>query len=185
MIGIALLLLAGSGFAQPYPGLPDTAYVGIFADEARTSHQVNYSTGPAAFQYYIFFLPNQMGFQAAEFKLSLPANAVGTSTVAKDPAITVELGTLTGGISVALAEGTCRTDWFYLYRLQSILMSAVQGQIMIVENPAVIPFPAYQVASCEAGYPIYPVKRFCHLSLNYDGGIGVENTSWGGIKSLF
>jgi hypothetical protein len=185
LVAIALLLLAGSSFAQPYPGLPDTAYVGIFTDEAHTAYQVNYGASPASFQYYIFFLPNKMGFQAAEFKLLLPANAVGSTVLAKDLAITAELGTLTGGISVALAEGTCRTDWFYLYKISSVLMSNVQSQIMIVEHPGIIPYPAYQVASCEPGYPIYPLKRYCHLSLNYDGGIGVEETSWGAIKSLF
>jgi hypothetical protein len=182
---IALLLIAGSGFAQPYPGLPDTAYVGLFTDAAHTAYQVNYTGSPAAFQYYIFFLPNKMGFQAAEFKLQLPANVLSLTTLAKDPAVTVELGSLTAGISTALAEGTCRTDWFFLYRLQSLLMSNVQSQIMIVEHPGVLPFPAYQVASCEPGYPIYPLKRYCHLSLNYDGGVGVESTSWGAIKSMF
>ncbi len=186
MVAFALLLLAGSGFAQPFPGLPDTAYVGIFNDAAHTTHQVNYTGAPAPFQYYIFFLPNKMGFQAAEFTLKLPANVVSVTTLAKDAAITVELGTLTGGISIALQEGVCRTDWFYAYRLQSLLMSNVQSQITVEDRGDVNGvWTPYQVASCEPGYPIYPVKRYCHLSLNYDGGVGVENTSWGAIKSLF
>jgi hypothetical protein len=185
LIALGLLLLAGSGFAQPYPGLPDTAYVGLFSDAAHTLHQVNYGGSPAAFQWYIFFLPNKNGLIAAEFKIQLPANVASATILAKDPAITVELGGLTAGISVALAEGTCRSDWFYLYRIQSILLSNVQSQVELVENPNTLPLPAYQVASCELGYPIYPLKRYCQLSLNYDGGVAVEHQSWGAIKSLF
>jgi hypothetical protein len=184
IIAMGLTLLAGSVCAQPFPGLPDTAYVGLFADAAHTVHQVNYGGAPAAFQWYIFFLPSKMGLQAAEFKVSIPANAAGATILAKDLDITVELGSLTAGISVALKEGVCRADWFYLYRLQSVLLSNVQSQIMIVENPTAVP-PAYQVASCELGYPIYPLKRLTHLSLNYDGGVAVEHQSWGAIKSLF
>lgn len=185
MIAIAILLLAGAGFAQPFPGLPDTAYVGLFSDAAHTAHQVNFGGAPAPFQWYIFFLPNKMGFQAAEFRIELPANVAGATVQAKDAGISVELGTLTAGISIALFEGTCRTDWFWAYRLSTVLLSNVQSQIRVIENPNTLPYPAYQVASCELGYPIYPLKRYCYLSLNYDGGVGVENTSWGAIKGLF
>jgi hypothetical protein len=186
LIAMGLMLLAGSAFAQPYPGLPDTAYVGLFTDLAHTTYQVNYGVAPTAFQWYIFFLPSKMGFQAAEFKIQLPANVVSITTLAKDLAITVELGTIAGGISVALDESVCRTDWFYLYKLQSILMSNVQSQITVEDRGDVNGvWTPYQVASCEPGYPIYPVKRFCHLSLNYDGGIGVQSTSWSAIKNLF
>jgi hypothetical protein len=186
LVAIGLLFIAGSAFAQPYPGLPDTAYVGLFTDAAHSASRVNYSgVSPTPFQWYIFFLPSKTGFQAAEFKIQLPANVLSTTILAKDAAITVELGTLTGGISTALAEGTCRTDWFYLYKIQSILMSNVESQVELVENPNILPFPAYEVASCELGYPIEPLKRYCHLSMNYDGGVGVQSKSWGAIKSLF
>ncbi len=84
LVAMGLMLLAGSGFAQPYggladstyAGLPDTAYVGLFADAAHTVRSVTYGGAPAAFQWYIFFLPSKMGLQAAEFKIQLPANIV-------------------------------------------------------------------------------------------------------------
>jgi hypothetical protein len=189
MIAMGLLLLAGSAFAQlampadtTYPGLPDTAYVGLFADAGHTVRSVNYGGAPAAFQWYIFFLPPKMGFQGAEFMIQLPANVVSITVLEKDPAITVELGSLLAGISTVIAEGTCRSDWFYLYKLQSILFSNVQSQIEVVANPAA---GAYQIVTCELGYPIAPLKRFTHLYLNWDGGIAVKETNWGAIKELF
>ena len=185
MIAMGLLLLAGSAFAQPFPGLPDTAYVGLFADAAHTVRSVNYTGAMTIFQWYIWWLPSNMGLQGAEFKIQLPANVVSITVLSKDPAITVELGTLAAGISIAFAEGSCKTDWVFSHQLQSILTSNVQSQIEIVEHPGVLPFPAYQVASCEPGYPIYPVKRFTHLYMNWDGGIAVEEKSWGAIRSLF
>jgi hypothetical protein len=184
LIALGVLLLAGSAFSQPYPGLPDTAYVGLFADTGHSVRSVNFGGAPAAFQWYIFWLPSTRGLIAAEFKILLPANVVGLSTLAKDPAVTVELGTLTGGISIAFNADSCQTDWVWSHKLNSILMSNVQSQIMVVEHPTIDP-PAYHVATCELGYPIEPVKRFTHLYLNWDGGVGVQNKSWGAIKSLF
>ena len=184
LVAMGLLLLAGSAFAQPFPGLPDTAYVGLFADAAHSVRSVNYGVAPASFQWYIFWLPSKMGLSATEFKIQLPANVVGTTVLDKDPAITVELGTLTAGITIAFHEDSCQTDWVYSHHLSSFLLNATQSQIEVVAHPAIIP-PEYHVTSCEPGYPIEPVKRFTHLYLNWDGGIAVEEQSWGAIKSLF
>jgi|WetSurMetagenome_2_1015567.scaffolds.fasta_scaffold18775_3 hypothetical protein len=190
LIAMGLALLAGSAFAQPYPGLPDTAYVGLFADVGRTNHQVNYGgAGFTPFTYYIFWLPSKMGMMAAEFKIQYPSNVIQVSAT-KNPAVIIELGTIQNGISLSFygeAEcglNCCRTDWVYSHLVSCFLQNATQGQIMLVEDPNADP-PVFQVGSCELGYPLYPVKRICHLSLNYDGGVGVENKSWGAIKSLF
>jgi hypothetical protein len=192
LIAMGLMLLAGSGFAQPFPGLPDTAYVGLFTDLAHTAHRVNYTATPPAmtpFTYYIFWLPSKMGLMAAEFKIQYPANVLQTSST-KNPLVIIEMGTLQAGMSISFygevecGVNCCLTDWVYSHRVTGLLMNANQGQIMVVEHPGTIP-PAYQIGSCEPGYPIYPVERFCHLSLNYDGGTAVERQSWGAIKSLF
>ncbi|MCX5753455.1 MAG: hypothetical protein NTW97_07370 [Candidatus Krumholzibacteria bacterium] len=193
LIAMGLLLLAGSSFAQPYPGLPDTAYVGLFTDLAHTTHQVNYTATPPAmtpFTFYIFWVPSKMGLMAAEFKIQYPANVLITSAV-KNPAVIIEMGSIQAGISISFygevecGESCCRTDWVYSHRVNCFLMNANPGQIMVVERLLDPEPPAYQVGSCEPGYPIYPVKRYCHLSLNYDGGVGVQTKSWGAIKSLF
>ncbi len=192
LTAIALTLIAGSGFAQPYPGLPDSAYVGLFADVAHTSYRVNYGgTGFTPFTYYIFWLPSKMGMMAAEFKIQYPTNVIQTAPT-KNAAVIIELGTLKDGISISFygeAEcGTncCRTDWTYSHAVSCLLQNANQSQIMVVDRGQVenvwVPL---QVGTCEPGTPLFPAKRFCYLSLNYDGGVGVENTSWGAIKNLF
>ncbi len=184
MIATGLLLLAGSAFAQPFPGLPDTAYVGLFADTGHSVRTVTFGGAPAIFHWYIFWLPSTRGLMAAEFKISAPSNVAGVTTVAKDPAITVELGTLTAGISIAFHADSCQSDWVWSHHLTSFLLNATQSQIELIEHPTLDP-PAYQVATCELGYPIEPVKRLTHLYLNWDGGLGVQSKSWGAIKSLF
>jgi hypothetical protein len=183
LIALGLLLLAGSGFAQ-YPGLPDTAYVGLFADAGHTVRSVTYGgTGFTPFTMYLYWLPSKRGLQAAEFAISYPANVL-TGALWSDPAITVQLGSFTAGISIAFAEDSCQTDWVYSHRQTCYLKDATLSQIMVVEHPTTDP-PAYQVATCELGYPIEPVKRFTHLYMNWDGGTAVESKSWGSIKSLF
>jgi len=183
LIAMGLTLLAGSGFAQPYPGLPDTAYVGLFADVGRTVRSVNYvGPAPTAFTMYLYWLPSKRGMLAAEFKISYPSNVIG-GLITPDATLTIQLGTLSAGISIAWNQDSCQTDWVYSHRQACFLMSAAQTQIQLVENPAVLPFPAYQVGTC--GYVIEPVKRFTHLYLNWDGGTAVESKSWGAIKNLF
>jgi len=187
IIAMGLLLLAGSLYAQPFPGLPDTAYVGLFKDAAHTGWSVNYVATPPAFTIftmYIFWLPSKMGLQAAEFRISYPSNVIG-GAITSNVDLSVQLGTLPAGISIAFFEDKCKTDWVLSHSQMCFLKDATQSQIMVIENPAVLPFPAYQVASCEGGYPIYPVKRFTHLYMNWDGGVAVQSKSWGSIKSLF
>ena len=186
LVTMGLLLLAGSAFAQPFPGLPDSAYVGLFADVDHTIRTVTYGGAPALFHWYLYWLPSTRGLLAAEFTIVVPSNVAGVTTVAKDPGITVELGTLTGGISIAFHEDSCQTDWVWSHHLTSFLLSGAQSEIMLVDRGDVggvwVP---YQIATCELGYPIEPVKRLTHLYLNWDGGLGVQSKSWGAIKSLF
>ena len=131
IVATGLMLLAGSAFAQPYPGLPDTAYVGLFKDVAHTAWAVNYTATPPAFtnfSMYIFWLPNKMGLQAMEFKIQYPSNIIPAVTT-KNPAVIIELGTLTAGISASFAEGDCHTDWVYSHQVTCFLKDATQSQI--------------------------------------------------------
>ena len=139
MIATGLLLLAGSAFAQPFPGLPDTAYVGLFADTGHSVRTVTFGGAPAIFHWYIFWLPSTRGLMAAEFKISAPSNVAGVTTVAKDPAITVELGTLTAGISIAFHADSCQSDWVWSHHLTSFLLNATQSQIELIEHPTLDP----------------------------------------------
>jgi hypothetical protein len=64
-----------------------------------------------------------------------------------------------------------------------ILLNRVYSSIGILPNPGVQPYPAYQAATCELGYPIEPLIYLTPLYIcpTY----AVEETSWGKIKSLF
>jgi hypothetical protein len=144
------------------------------------------------------------GLQAAEFAVRFPATITTLSTV-KNPGITVELGTLANGISVAFGEGMCQTDWVWLYQLSLMSLApitpwnlpptyvypplpAIGTYVAIVPHPGTLPEPAIQFASCLPGYPIEPFGNWTPLYLCYNPGsgpLGVEQTNWGAIKSLF
>ena len=184
LITMGLMLLAGSVSAQPFPGLPDTAYVGLFADAAHSVRQVNYTAIPPAytsFMMYVCWLPSARGITAVEFAMSYPANIIPLAPT-KNALVALEMGSFSAGVSTVFS--TCITDWIWSHSQRCFLTDATQGEIMVVEHPTLLP-PAYQVATCELGAPIEPVKRLTHLYLNYDGGLAVGNKSWGAIKNLF
>jgi hypothetical protein len=114
----------------------------------------------------------------------MPATIISLSTV-KNPGITVELGALNTGISVAFGEGQCQMDWVWLYNLTLMALAPAPGAVMIIPHPGTLPVPAYQAASCELGYPIEPLIRLSHLHFYQSCQVGVQESNWGAIKSLF
>jgi len=182
LIAAAVMFVASAAFASDAP----IGYIGIYSDGA---HSVN-TICPAAyspFHAWIWCLPSVNGLQAAEFAVAFPATAVTTNT-AHNPLIAVELGNLAGGISIALAEGSCQTDWVWLYDLTMLYLGGVQVKIDIIPHPGTLPEPAYQFATCELGYPIEPCIYLTPLYLCWTpdpGPLGVQETNWGAIKSLF
>jgi hypothetical protein len=127
------------------------------------------------------------GLQAAEFAVQLPPIVIETAAV-KNPNITVELGSRPNGISVAFGEGMCNTDWVWLYQLTYVYLSTtpVPCKVEIIPHPGTLPLPAYQFASCLPGYPIEPCIYLTPLYVCWTPSpLGVEQTNWGAIKSLF
>ena len=187
LIAAAIMLLASSVSAV----LPPVGYIGIFKDD---THAVDprantVCPGPyGMFSAWIWCLPSVNGLQAAEFAVAFPPVVLIQATV-KNPNITVELGTLQTGISIAFGETTCQMDWAWLYQLTCVVLSPtpVQTKIDIIPHPGTLPVPAYQFATCELGYPIEPCIYLTPLYLCYvpDGPLGVQETNWGAIKSLF
>lgn len=184
LIASAAVLVAGAAFATTLP----IGYIGVFADETHTMSPAGNYACPAQygqFHAWIWCLPSVRGLQAAEFKLGIPATVVQLAA-AKHPLIAVELGALASGISVALEEGACQTDWVYLYDLTMMLLAATPAKIEILPHPGTLPKPAYQFASCLPGYPIEACRYLTPLYVCWaPSPIGVEETSWGAIKALF
>jgi hypothetical protein len=187
LIAAAVMFVASSLFAQE---LPPIGYIGVFADATHnTNPAANYvCPGPyGSFGAWIWCLPSENGLQAAEFAVSFPPVILVSASV-KNPLIAVELGALATGISVALAEGSCQTDWVWLYQLTCVLLSPtpVSVKVDIIPHPGTLPLPAYQFASCELGYPIEPCIYLTPLYICMEPSpLGVQQTNWGAIKSLF
>jgi hypothetical protein len=180
LIAVAIMLFAGSVFAID---LPPVGYIGIYADVNRAANSVC----PAMYgqcQAWIYCLPSVNGLQAAEFAVSFPATIV-TLVTNQNPLITVALGSLPAGISVAFGETTCQRDWVWTHNLVLMSLAAIPTKIDIIPHPNVQPVPAFQFASCLAGYPIESCIYFTPLYLCQPGSVGVQETNWGAIKSLF
>ena len=187
LVLFALLIVASDCFAQA----PDSAYVGLFADLARTKWAVYYTAAPpnpTSFSAYVFWLPSVRGIAGAEFAISMPdTNIVELMMPVKNAAVILQMGDdLETGVSISWGPdpSQCLTTWAWSHRLICYLWNTDQAEIKVVEHPGLVP-PVYQVATCELGFPKEPVKRYTHLYLNYDGGISTEDRSWGAIKSLF
>lgn len=179
-----MMLLAGPAFAAG----PPVGYIGLFADG---SHSIN-TVCPAvytSFMCWIWCLPSVHGLQAVEFAVSFPPTVVVLATV-QNPGLVVQLccGALPTGISAVFGEGMCQIDWVWLYQLTMMSLATTPAEIDIVPSPNVWPVPAYDFASCEPGFPIEPCTNLTPLYICWTptpGPLGVEETSWGAIKSLF
>jgi hypothetical protein len=210
LIAAAVMFMAGAAFAVP----PPIGHIGIFKDathyvgdpaaflsSANTVCPAAYST----FAAWIWVWPGEHGLQAAEFAVYFPPTVVTLATV-KNPGITVELGALPTGMSVAFGEGMCQADWVWIYQLTLMNLAPIAPwnlpttykypplppppamYVAIIPHPGTLPAPAFQAATCELGYPIEPLVNWTPLWLCYDpqsGPLSVQETSWGAIKSLF
>jgi hypothetical protein len=210
LIVAAVMFVAGSAFAVN----PPIGHIGIFRD---ATHYIgdrddflssaNTTCPPVYGQFYawIWVWPGLNGLHAAEFAAYFPPT-ISTLASVKNPQITVERGALATGISIAFGEGSCQRDWVWLYALTLMNLAPIVPwtlppsynypplpglpamYVAIIPHPGTLPVPAYQAATCEAGYPIEPLVNWTPLWLCYDptsGPLGVEQTNWGAIKSLF
>jgi hypothetical protein len=175
LIAVAILL-----FAMTVNAAPGTAYIGVFKDAGHLENFISPTTF-APFDVWIWILPGVLGVQAAEFGVVFPATVVTTNTI-QNPDITVALGSLTGGISVAY--GTCQNDWTFTHHLTCISLAAAPGTIALVGDASVSP-PIFAIATCELGYPTAPVIYFTPLYLYNPGPVGVQQSTWGAIKNMF
>jgi hypothetical protein len=78
-------------------------------------------------------------------------------------------------------------DWVWIYQFTMMQLGppVLPAQIKIIAHPGTLPVPAYQFATCQLGYPIVPCVNLTPLYICSDGPLGVEETNWGAIKSLF
>jgi hypothetical protein len=168
---------------------PPIGYIGLFADAAHSDNTVC----PAAygpFMCWIWCLPSVNGLQAAEFAVSFPPTVAVLATVRNPGLYGLCCGTFVEGVSVAFGETQCQMDWVWLFQLNMMQLGSPEAPatIEIVPHPGVLPAPAYQLASCQMGYPIEPCINLTPLYICWTpdpGPLGLRGSSWGAIKSLF
>jgi hypothetical protein len=178
LTAVALLLLAGPLLAQS----PDSTYVGLFYDLDRTiPSRIDYVVAdpphPTPFYMYIFFLPGARGLYAASYSLIFPDN-IQIGTVTNYTGL-FTLGDIVTGISVVWPD-SCRYEWTYSQRVRCYLNDDTQSRIEIGPRQDTHDF---LTSNCDLMDE--PYIKFTYLYLNYDGGLGTVNKSWGAIKSLY
>jgi len=174
LLALAALFIASSVFAAP-----DKGYIGIYNDANHSVCSV-YPPQYVPFDVWVWCLPSVHGLQAAEFRVVFPPTIITTATV-QNPGITVALGSLTDGISVAY--GNCNVDWVYTHHLTCMALAAgVPGYVSITANPSA---GKYQFANCEPGYPTEDCTIINNLAINQQCLIGTQTSTWGAIKNLF
>jgi hypothetical protein len=180
LVAFLLFISIGTTHAQ----LPQTAYIGLFADENHTSWCVN---GEAFYgcEVWVWVLTSERGVMCVEFKVEYPDNVIQSTITQCWGDITLDIEDPTIGYSACVME--CRLEWFCVFGQQLYVVSAEQTHLEIVPH---VDVDAYQVANCEPGYPIEPVIKLTDLYVNREpndpvcAGVGTGSASWGAIKRL-
>jgi len=112
---------------------------------------------------WVWVKPSDVGLKGIEFSLGYPSGAY-PGEVHANPDISLELGYLQGGVSAVF--GPCQTDWVWTHRQVFYVFSTeARGYFTINEHPTAAPY-FKQYASCEEGFPIYPMEVSGYLALN-------------------
>ncbi len=178
LLGLALLLVSSAAHAQ-------YGYIALFTDDARTAWCVT-GTGFYPADVWIWCLPGVNGQICAEFAIGYPSNVIGSTVTWNEPLISVFLGDLPNGLSVCFVD--CQHDWFWIVHMALWVTDPIPAYIEILPHPGA---GVYQFANCLEGYPVEPCTKLTNFYVNYGpeepecGVLGVEDTSWGAIKSIF
>jgi hypothetical protein len=180
ILSFVILFLSSAAIAQ----LPETGYIGIYADEYRSTQCVS-GTGFYPFTIWVWCLPSMNGTMCAEFDIMYPANVI-TSTVTLNYDLAFWWDPFPGsGISVCYFD--CQYDWHWLFYRAMYCTDETQTIIAIAPHPDA---GEYQFANCYPGYPIEPCIAYPAVLVNVlpedcPEIIGTEETSWGAIKGLY
>ncbi|UCF04676.1 MAG: hypothetical protein JSV33_12225 [bacterium] len=173
---IISLLVTGTVSAQ----LPSKPYIGLFIDEARSSWCTE-GVPLYLVQMYIYFLPSERGIMCLEFVIEYPQNVIQSTITPHYPSIECWIeGPWDEGVTVCFRD--CVMDWTWSHCQDLWVTDLEYSVVRILPHPAV---GALQVASCEPGFPVEPCTNFTQLYINGCGPTGVDEASWGAIKSMY
>jgi len=141
VMGLVVVCAAGAG---PVSG---TASLNVFADADHSIRRVEGTPWYSA-EAWVWCYPDAKGMMAAEFRLTFTNAYPHTVTMNSD--ITVAMGSLPNGISVAF--GSCQQGWTWIAHQTFWVGNSGYGEVLIAPHPT----EGLQIASCEPGFPIYP-----------------------------
>ena len=161
----------------------DYGYIGLFADEARTSWCLESPTY-VQFDMFVFCMPSDNGVRAVEFSIGMPTSYV-VVTNTPGPLVSVTMGDYLNGIYYGLY--LCATDWVLIDTFGILPTGSGQAAIWVKGHGDT---GEILIANCLPGYPIEPALAYTSLFVNYPpgspecSGVGTEETSWGAIKEM-
>jgi hypothetical protein len=189
---IAAVLLKASSVTAV---LPEVGYIGVFKD---ATHDTNPASGGAGynvcpaqyeqFQCWIWCLPSWEGMSGAVFAVSFPTTVVILNTV-QNPDIRASFGTIVEGIDFVLNQDVCQMDWMWTHQITMLRL----GLPTVSDKIEIVP-PSNQYMSWLGFYICYaepfpaPIDVLTPLYICWSpdpGPLGVQETNWGAIKSLF
>ena len=177
LIVAALMMISAVAYAGP------NGYMGLYADEGHSQCSFISPGGFAQVEMYIYALGNDAGLQAAEFQIIYPSNVI-SSTLTGNPDISVAMGSLEEGISVAFLS--CHYDWTWTHHQTLYVKDTNPSIVELHYDPGL---PAGQqyltLADCTDDHIGYEATLLNNLYLNQECVIANEETSWGAIKDLY
>ena len=180
---LSLLFAALCMFACPVAA-SNHAYMGLYTDSAH-SYWCTYGVGFYPVEMWIWCLPGDPGVICNEFMISYPVNVIQSTLTQNWSILSVALGNPATGYATCTVS--CQSEWFWIAHQLLYVTDPTMTSLSIVAHPAI---GAYQIATCEPGYPVGSVTLLTNLYLNYSGsepvcqGTATEEASWGAIKSL-
>jgi hypothetical protein len=180
------ILLPAALFAQA----PPVSYMGIYADEDRTTWCAS-GTAPYQIDVWVYMDIGENGAWAYSFDLEIPPNVV---------ILTIDVNRYEGGPwecippycpqgiagEFGLCLGSRMFSSIWIVHATANVTDGDPSLIRIVPNPDI---GAMWVENCDFEYETPPILT--HLYVNYDaseaecGTLPVDQSTWGAIKSLY
>lgn len=164
--------------------LPDTGYIGLFADESHTEWCVT-GTGTYIAYMYIICLPGVNGQDGVQFAVSYPQNVLPAVIEYNEGIIDVTSGNIQNGIGVYYLS--CQYDWHWIIRHQLYVLNSASTSCSVVPHPE---SGTYEFLNCSVPSVEEPCTILTSLYFNYAPEsaqcteMAGEGSSWGAIKSV-
>jgi hypothetical protein len=158
-------------------------YVALYADAAGTNCGM---TGVASGDYYhvyVFLLPGPEGAWAVEYQLNKPAGPHFIDSRTDADLVGVATGQDTGADGMSVAFEACQSSavWFFDYYVATY--STAPDYWTFTDHAGADP-PGIYSAICDFDHTRMDATAFNDLGFNNDCRVGVEESSWGAIKSM-